>query len=226
MNFCFSYHFGIVAPFKAISTCSFKCACIVLLGALICLPKPSHAMDLSISNGIVRLSGTIGTTAGIDFRTFVRNAGEQKIVAVQLDSLGGSISDAFDIARLIRKNGYSTVVDAKSGRCYSACTLLFISGIRRAYVNAAGIRDGLARSLNQPGLGFHGANALFMGSRSAAGYGTSLMIGGFYEFGVSEAKELILKADYNQMYLVSPETAVRMGVATQLTALNLRVPGT
>jgi hypothetical protein len=49
---------------------------------------------------------------------------------VELDSMGGSVSAAIDIGRLVRKYDGWTVIPTDA-KCYSSCALIFIAGVRR-----------------------------------------------------------------------------------------------
>lgn len=67
-----------------------------------------------------RLSGFLG-----------KNSGIKKLI---IESEGGNIFEARGIARLVKENSLHTHVD---GKCFSACTLIYVSGdLRTAGVNA------------------------------------------------------------------------------------------
>ena len=73
------------------------------------------------------ISGTVGTEMWRAVqRTLIEHPG---IALVEVNSPGGQVSPAIAIADLIRKRGLDTLAE---GRCYSACTLIFLAGQERS----------------------------------------------------------------------------------------------
>lgn len=121
--------------------------CLYLLLALILLfPSKNWAQDLTIchrfviidpvqepalipkcrvENSVFYLEGLI--TAEMVFEIKVLYP---YITAIELNSYGGLVKDAYELAQLIRERGLVTRVRA-GARCASACTLLFQAGVRR-----------------------------------------------------------------------------------------------
>ena len=104
------------------------------------------ALALSISEagqGVAQISGRIEFGDDATVETFLGQSRAQPIRLLKLDSPGGRVSVAARIAQTIRKSRISTVVDASSARCESACTLIFAGGVKRYYLNAESILDGV-----------------------------------------------------------------------------------
>jgi hypothetical protein len=118
----------------------------------------------------------------------------------------------------VRKAGLATAVDAARAKCQSACTGIFVAGVRRLYFNAGAIVEG-AQTKGGVGLGFHEANAFSVsGRRGYSGGATAYMINIYYEMGVPGAAELIIKSDPRSIYSISGATAQSLGIATSLAA--------
>ncbi len=181
--------------------------------ALLIMPSNPYAMEISGKGDAVFLSGKINYGDDINFREFLAGKPAGSIKTVWLSSPGGFVTPARDLGRLIRFNGMTTVVDAARSRCDSACTLLFTSGVRRIYLNSAGIaeKEGGAKF----GLGFHEGSALSVsGYVIQNGRASADMIDGYYEFGVGGAAPLVNRAGYKSIYHISLKTALESGVAT------------
>ncbi len=190
-----------------------KVSVLAAAGLLCAAASAANAMSIERRGTTLFLSGKIEAGDDLKVRDAL-DAGGIKIV--NLDSSGGSIRVAHDIARRIRQDGLSTVVDGSRSRCNSACTLIFAGGVKRHYVNAGGVRDGLGSKVK--GLGYHeGNNFSVSGHRIQSGGASSSMINGYYELGSREAASLITKANYKQMYYISQATALSLGIATSLS---------
>jgi hypothetical protein len=128
--------------------------------ALALLPALAQAMELRIAGNELHLRGQV---LGYEFGQFrqVLSAHREIDTVVLRDSPGGDGSTAFRIAEAIRDAGLRTVV---AGRCYSACTLIFLGGKDRHFAR-----------VTQPEvmyLAFHGAftdNVMDPNSPSKAG---------------------------------------------------------
>lgn len=172
------------------------------------------ALEISRNGAALHLSGGIKSGDDVRFREALAQ-GAPKLVT--LDSPGGLISAAYEIAREIRKSGATTLVDASRARCSSACTLIFAGGRARHYVNAERVPDGPQGKAGK-GLGYHEGNAWSVsGRREQSGRASAHMISGYYEFGSSAASEFLTKAGYKDMYFVSGQTALSKGLATSLS---------
>ena len=100
--------------------------------ALVLLPALAQAMELRLAGNELHLRGQV---MGYEFGRF-RDllAAHREIDTVVLrDSPGGDGGTAFRIAEAIRDAGLRTVL---AGRCYSACTLMFLGGKDRHFARA------------------------------------------------------------------------------------------
>ena len=191
-------------------------AALLLILATISSISSSQAMELSRSGNNVYLTGSIKPGDQISFIDFInlpQNASDKN---VYLNSGGGSVIAAIDIARHIRSKHLSTVVDGRIGRCSSACTALFGSGVHRHYVNSGNVRDGV-QDFGGSGLGFHQAKSGLSGANASfSGAGTGMIIGIYHEMGIGNASDLADRAPPDRIYRLSGQTALAMGIATSL----------
>ena len=184
----------------------------VTIAALVAA-APAQALSASRNGGLVRLEGAIQMGDDYKFRDAVKDAPAGLVVEV--DSGGGFIEPAQEIARLIRKNGWTVRLDAARARCSSACTIIFAAGTQRIYLNGAGLSDGVQDPKGFRGLGYHeGGNPLSLQKSQYSGGATGHMIGLYYEMGARAAVDLVTKAPPNRLYRVSGPTAVSLGLAT------------
>jgi hypothetical protein len=192
----------------------------ILLGLLVLTPCFSHALEISKNGSVVMLKGPIVAGDEYEFKNFINDPSNASIKIVRLHSTGGKVIPARDIGRLIRSKNLTTLVDAKSDNCASACTLLFGAGVNRHYTNASNIKDGVYgfKELTV-GLGYHEGNTpTSLDKNRYSGQATADMIAGYYEFGVKNAKDIITLAPPNKLYRVSSQTALQLGIATSLAA--------
>jgi hypothetical protein len=92
---------------------------------------PAHALDLRLVGSTLHLSGPLNWGSHHGFKAFVDAQPKGALRVVALDSRGGSVESAQEIGRRVRKEGWSTLVDARRGRCSSACTAIFAAGTGR-----------------------------------------------------------------------------------------------
>jgi len=174
----------------------------------------ARACEMSIVGKELWLRGHIVSGDQIRFHELIDNAGANRIVAVHLDSPGGDIYSAGEIARQIRTAGLSTVVDASQHMCASSCTIVFIGGVRRIYRNAGRV-GGLSNGHGFRGLGFH--EAAYSGQSGAGSFSsaaTSLMVALYQELGVPSAASLVDHAPPEAIYGLSGPMALKLGIAT------------
>jgi hypothetical protein len=82
-----------------------------------------------VADGRLLATGTIRPGAAKTFAAEVEKRGSY-VKTVVLHSPGGSVTDALEMGRLIRKQGFATEVE--DGRyCASSCPLLFAGGVER-----------------------------------------------------------------------------------------------
>jgi hypothetical protein len=183
--------------------------------ALACA-SPASALEFSLRGNAVQISGPVKLGDNARFEEFMRQPAAANARVFHLNSLGGTIGVALDIARFIRRRGGATVVDARNA-CESACTVIFAGGSSRHYINAGTLQDRLGGA--RGGLGFHeGNNANADGrGRQYSGGATAAMINAYYEMGVGGAAQFATKAGHTGMYRVSGASALSSGIATSLS---------
>jgi len=116
-----------------------------LLVALALLPALAQAMELRFAGNEMHLRGQVMGFEFGQFRELLARHPEIDTIVLR-DSPGGDGWTAFRIGEAIRDAGLRTVV---AGRCYSACTLIFLGGKTRHFAKAPRPEAMF--------LGFHGA---------------------------------------------------------------------
>lgn len=178
---------------------------------------PASALEFSVSGAVLTMSGPIRSGDEFQFEALMRRVPPGSIRIVRLNSPGGRIVPAREIARAIRRNGWTTFIPA-GARCASACTGLFAAGTRRHYVGGT-FPDGLVPRAGVTGLAYHqGNDPLSRDSNRFSGQATAAMISMYYEFGASAAVSLINRAPPERFWRVSGQTALSLGLATSLSA--------
>ena len=182
--------------------------------------QTSSALELSKMGDVVMMSGYVNGGDDALFKDFMADPNNANIKVIRLNSTGGMAGTATRIGRLIRHKNLTTLVDGKTDNCFSACTILFSSGVRRHYINAQLIKDGVYSKPDvMPGLGFHEAHDYRSPhSHPHSGEGTAGVIAAFYEFGTKNAVDLVTLAPPNKLYYISSQTALNLGIATSLSA--------
>lgn len=179
---------------------------------------PAFSLEMRVSGREIVLSGGIINGDEHRFRDLIENPAHAGVRVVRLNSGGGKIAPAGEIGRMIRKRGMATLLDAASGRCGSACTVIFSSGSTRHYVNGERVTDQPVPKANYRGLAFHeGSSPLSTARNRYSGQATAELIGWYYEFGTSAAKDLATKAPPEGFYQISGPTALSLGIATSLS---------
>ncbi len=175
------------------------------------------AISLSEDGPVARLQGSFAAGDEEVFREFLARPRAQKIRVLYLYSYGGAINSAVKIAEMVRKAGLTTAMRANNDVCDSACTLVFVAGVRRHYVGGADVVEGLSA---RTGLGFHPARQLVNsveGSRFSEG-GSNQLRALYARMGCPGAGALIREAAINTVYRPSGATALRLKIATSLVA--------
>lgn len=103
-----------------------------LISAFACACMPAVAADISAYQRGVLIQGTIEKGDYARIIAFVRHPDNYGRFArmVYLDSSGGDVVEAIKIAHLLDKSSAATHV-ASGARCYSACFILWMSGVTR-----------------------------------------------------------------------------------------------
>ena len=105
---------------------------------------PAAAMEFNPVGDTLVLSGAVD---GADLVRLKNHLAQRSFKLVLLhDSPGGDLFNGYQLANWIRSEGLHTAV---SGKCESACALLFLGGVRRSF------SDG--RPLGETMVGLHGA---------------------------------------------------------------------
>jgi hypothetical protein len=117
-----------------------------LLACSLSFALPAAAMDFNLVGDTLVLSGPVAGDDFVRLRDHLA-AGPVKLVLLH-DSPGGDLWGSYQVANRIRDEGLPTAV---SGKCESACGLIFLSGVERSF------SDG--RPLAQTMVGLHGAHA-------------------------------------------------------------------
>ena len=186
---------------------------------LLLFPRIGLALEISKKGNMVILSGQVVSDDQYNFKDFMSDPDNSNVKIIKLNSRGGRTIAAIHMGRLIRSKNLTTFVDAKTDNCASACTILFSSGVRRHYINAEFIKDGVYnKDQLKTGLGYHEAHATLSLEKSHySGQATAEEIGAFYEFGAQNAIDLVKRAPPDKLYKISAKTALDLGLATSLS---------
>lgn len=117
----------------------------LLLAAALCLAGgATRAMEFHAVGDTLVLSGPVTGTDLVQLRNHLA-AARFKLVLLH-ESPGGDLFNGYQLAHRIRSEGLATAV---SGKCESACGLIFLGGVERSF------SDG--RPLGETMVGLHGA---------------------------------------------------------------------
>lgn len=178
---------------------------------------PACALFLSESDGVAKLTGAMEEGSAEEFRAFLAMKRDKPIRVLWLYSPGGIVDESIKIGDMVRKAGLATAVDGASAYCDSGCTMVFVAGVRRHYVNADRVEEGLA---GLSGLGFHlsrtRGDARNPAMKSAKG--SDRMRAYYARMGVPAAYDLCAKAAINTLYRPGGGVALATRVATSLAA--------
>lgn len=94
------------------------------------LPSRLHFTPAPADPGRLRMTGTIAPGDAGRFADWLETSAYQ-LETVELDSPGGSVTDALEIGRLLRAAGADTAV-AAGDICLSACPYILAAGLRRS----------------------------------------------------------------------------------------------
>lgn len=121
----------------------------MLLAALatLLLAPGARAMDFHLVGDTLVLSGPVASTDLARLRDHL--VGDRVKLVVLHESPGGDLWNGYQVGNRIRDEGLPTAV---SGKCESACGLIFLAGVERSFT------DG--RPLAQTMVGLHGAHAI------------------------------------------------------------------
>ena len=180
---------------------------------------PAWSVEITRRGDAVLLSGVIRAGDEAVLREWLEGDSPAGARVVWLASPGGSVGAAREMARLLRREGWTTVVDAARMRCMSACTILFSAGVKRHYLGTGRLRSGVLGPQESRGLGYHqGTEDLASQPAGFSGMATVAVIGAFYELGTPAAASLPDLAPPDRLYVLSGEEALARGIATSLAA--------
>jgi ATP-dependent protease ClpP protease subunit len=162
----------------------------------------SGVAAIIINENWLSIDGPIGS---LTLETVNQIANSTDIKFVQLNSGGGLIETALDIASFVDKNNISTVVN---GECASACVLIAISGKQLLVSRSARFGFHNASSIGQPGSEL-GKYSSMMASKTMFSY---LMRRGIPRDIIREAET----TPANEMYYVNGVDFIQRGLAVQL----------
>jgi hypothetical protein len=120
----------------------------LLIALLLAAASVAHAMDFHRVDDVLVMSVPVNEGDLVRLRDALASGPKPALVLLD-DSPGGDLWVGYQLANLIRQEGLPTAV---SGKCESACGLIFLSGTRRAF------SDG--RAIAQTMVGLHGAHAV------------------------------------------------------------------
>lgn len=190
------------------------------LAAAAILPGSHPAAAIFLNdrgNGVAELRGRFNQGDEKVFAEFLARPRARKIRVLWLDSHGGVVTAGIEIGKAVRRARIATAVDAQRAACDSACTLVFVAGVRRHYAGGQNVFEGHS-SLS--GLGFHGSsirgNARRLTMKSDRG--TQRMRVFYHAMGTPGANDLMQRAAINTLFRPSGMTALRLRIATSLAA--------
>jgi hypothetical protein len=131
---------------------------------------------------------------------FFKHANKHKIKTVVLRSGGGYLLDSEIIASYIRNNNINTLIEGNS-YCFSACTLIFQSGIRRI------VYDGGT-------LMYHSATTTTQGVSVKSVYYTNVFYAWLVQYGLNIYFVRFLRKPA-EVY-IGAKDALRYGIATEI----------
>lgn len=118
--------------------------CAILMLAALAAP-PSDAMEFNLVGTTLIMSGPV---VGDDLARLIDHLATDRVKLVVLhNSPGGDVWNGLRLAERIRDKGLPTAV---SGRCASACGLIFLGGVQRSFSDG----QPLAKTM----VGLHGAH--------------------------------------------------------------------
>lgn len=109
---------------------------------------PVSAMDFKLVGTTLVMSGPVEGSDLARLRDFLSEEGRVKLVLLH-DSPGGDLWNGYQLGNRIRDEGLPTAV---SGKCESACGLIFLSGTQRSFTDGRPVKDTM--------VGLHGAHAI------------------------------------------------------------------
>lgn len=162
-----------------------------------------------IKHRVLMVRGKIFTGDAKKFQTFSRGISS---LTVHLESPGGLIMEALDIASQIHLAGFTTMVNHR-GNCFSACAIIWVSGKRR-YLSASS------------NLGFHAAYRFVDGVAYESGVGNAVVGAFLNEIGIGlDAIKYFTIAGPDKFAKLTPRSARSLGIDIyELVESNIITP--
>lgn len=157
----------------------------------------------------VSIRGPIEAGDGAKFETVVRGLNRASVI---LQSPGGLVKEALHIGATIRMEGFATMVPADK-ECFSACGLIWVSGVRR-YMSDTSL------------IGFHAAYREENGEYRESGVANAEIGSYLTHLGLRiEAIRYFTIAGPNDFLLLTPDKARALGIETyQVDGANITTP--
>lgn len=167
-------------------------------------------LDLpGIAVPFVSIRGPIEAGDGEKFETVVRGLNRASVI---LQSPGGLVKEALHIGATIRMEGFATMVPADK-ECFSACGLIWVSGVRR-YMSDTSL------------IGFHAAYREENGEYRESGVANAEIGSYLTHLGLRiEAIRYFTIAGPNDFLLLTPDKARALGIETyKVDGENITTP--
>jgi uncharacterized protein YecT (DUF1311 family) len=157
----------------------------------------------------VSIRGPIEAGDGEKFETVVRGVNRASVI---LQSPGGLVKEALHIGAAIRTEGFATMVPADK-ECFSACGLIWVSGVRRYMSDTSQI-------------GFHAAYREENGEYRESGIANAEIGSYLTHLGLRiEAIRYFTAAGPNDFLLLTPDKARALGIETyKVDGENITTP--
>lgn len=161
------------------------------------------------THGAAFADGTIVPGTADELDSFLGSDAAAGVTELVLHSPGGSVTDAFAMAKLLREKALSTRILA-DGYCASSCPILFAAGVERVAAPTSWIGVHQVFALSN-GLGTL-ADGMDQGQRVSAEAQTLLD-----EFGVDPKVWVhAMQTPHDSLYLFTPEELIELKLATKV----------
>lgn len=200
-------------PRVRFAAAGFAALCFLLLS-----PASTSAAWFSADGNTLTLRGMIVEGDMGRLQSLLRHTDPRKPRILYLESGGGEVKAAVELANLIRREKLITAVDASRSHCDSGCTLAFVAGVRRHYVHGETVMEGLSSPFY--GLGFHPPHLRAVGRipGQAATRANGALESLYRSMGTPRAIELMNRAAFNTYFRPNGKTALDLRIATSLSA--------
>ena len=189
-------------------------------GPVVATPIETLRQPLEVtlgSGGALMVTGTIMPGSAETFASAVEQFGEY-VKSVELNSPGGSVTDALAMGKLIREKGFATSV-AAGALCASSCPLVFAGGQERVAAPAAAIAVHQIYAATPADTTLASRLAAAGNAMSEAQSMTAEISRYLIEMGIDPEVWLrALETPPDRLSYFSPEDLTRLKLATRLSA--------